>query len=354
MSEIIVSETQDNQIILADRPASENPALAYIASLPSQHTRRNCTRYLAQIANGVLYNQWQTPNRPDFDSSGAYQDALNHYLQGAALLDWSALRGSHTGAIRAKLMELYKPGTVNVMLSALRGVLKEAWRLGQMDADEYRRAIDIKNVKNQVLPAGRDLQQGEILSLVGACSNDDSAAGVRDAAIVGILYTCALRRAELVKLELNAYDPETGQIRVISGKGRKDRTVYVTNGAKTALDDWLKVRGDLPGALFAAVNKGGVINRDRDGQPKHMTAQAVYNMLVKRAKEAGVKDFSPHDFRRTFAGDMLDRGVDIVTVQKLMGHASVETTGRYDRRPEAVKQQAAQKLHFPYQSRRLD
>jgi integrase len=82
-----------------------------------------------------------------------------------------------------------------------------------------------------------------------------------------------------------------------------------------------------------------------------MTSQAIYNMLQKRAGQAKVKDFSPHDFRRTFVGDLLDRGVDIVTVQKMAGHANVNTTGRYDRRPEEVKRAAAAKLHFPYQRR---
>lgn len=352
MSDIIVSETTAALVPTEAAPLDANPAAVFLAGLPSAHTRRNNQRYLAQIANGIVNGQWKTPQRKDFKYSAEYRAALAQYNGAALALNWSALRAQHTAAIRAQLINLYKHTTVNVMLSALRGVLKESWRLGLMNAEDYRRAVDIKNVKGESLPAGRDLQQGEILALVNACLADDSAGGARDAAIVGILYTCGMRRAELVNLRLANYDPDTGKLEVIGGKGRKDRIAYVTNGAQAALNDWLQERGDLPGPLFAPVNKGGKIARKQDGTPRPMTAQAIYNMLKKRATQAGVKDFSPHDFRRTFVGDLLDRGVDIVTVKDMAGHASVETTGRYDRRPEAVKQQAAQKLHFPYTRRR--
>jgi integrase len=70
--------------------------------------------------------------------------------------------------------------------------------------------------------------------------------------------------------------------------------------------------------------------------------------VLKRGAEAGVKPFSAHDFRRTFVGDLLDRGVDIVTVAKMAGHSDVKTTARYDRRPEETKRDAAGKLYFPY------
>jgi site-specific recombinase XerD len=319
---------QTSLIRHAKLPADQHPAAVYLASLGSAHSRRNLARYLHIIA-----------------------DLLSSGQADAQTLDWSAVRYSHVQAVRTRLMAAYAPATVNGMLSALRGVLKEAWRLGYMSAEDYQRAVDVPNVKGETLPAGRDLQPGEIRALVEACLADTGPAGVRDAAIIGLLYACGLRRAELAALTRSDYDPESGTLKVISGKGGKDRLVYVTGGAHEALADWLTVRCDLPGPLFGPINKGGKLRVNADGTPAGMTDQAVYNLLKKRAAQAGVKDFSPHDFRRTFVGDLLDRGVDLVTVQKLAGHAAVDTTGRYDRRPEAVKKQAAQKLHFPYRRR---
>jgi site-specific recombinase XerD len=74
-------------------------------------------------------------------------------------------------------------------------------------------------------------------------------------------------------------------------------------------------------------------------------------MLQKRAHEARVKSFSPHDLRRTFVSDLLDAGADIATVAKMAGHASVNTTARYDRRPEDAKRKASGLLHVPYRGR---
>jgi integrase len=131
----------------------------------------------------------------------------------------------------------------------------------------------------------------------------------------------------------------------VRGKQNKERLVPISGGAANAIGDWLRRRGDDSGPLLLAVNKGGRILR------KGISSQAVYNILRKRGAQAKVKDLTPHDWRRTFAGDLLDAGVDLSVIQKLMGHASPTTTARYDRRPEATKRRAIDRLHVPYAGR---
>ena len=135
---------------------------------------------------------------------------------------------------------------------------------------------------------------------------------------------------------------ETGAVLVRHGKGNKTRTVYLSEIALELVNRWLEVRGDAQGALICPVNKSGRVTirhfaSDGDG---------IYKLVRERAKKAGIAHFSPHDFRRTFGSDLLEAGEDVFTVQDLMGHASTVTTKKYDKRGEARKRKAVQKLKF--------
>lgn len=301
----------------------EQPAAVYLAQL-TRRSRRTQASALDQVAQLL-----------------GYSDALT--------CPWSSLRYQHTAAIRAQLAERYAPATANRMLAALRRVLQECWRLEQMTAEEYRRAADLKVIKAEQLPAGRALDLTEIVALFGACALDATPAGVRDGALLALLIATGVRRSEAVALDLADYTPSTGALKVRSGKGRKDRIVYIgAPAAAAALADWLTLRGAAPGPLFVAASRGGHLTTRR------MTDQAVAIILQKRAQQVGIEGISPHDLRRTFVTGLLDAGADIATVQKLAGHADPATTARYDRRGETTKQQAAALLELPAVRRTLE
>lgn len=258
-------------------------------------------------------------------------------------LNWAALRYQHTAALRSALAAKYAPTTANKMLAALRRVLKEANRLGLMNGEDYARASDVADIRVTPMLRGRALAQREIAALMKACADDLSPAGARDAAMIAICRG-GLRRSEVVALVVKDFDPDIGSLIIRQGKGRKDRIAYLPKGSVAAVNDWLLVRGTEPGALLCPVHCNTIIVR-------HLTDQSVLAILRKRQKAAGVEPFSPHDFRRTFISDLLDAGADIVSVQKLAGHANTQTTAKYDRRGEVAKRRAVDLLEMPYQGR---
>nr|BFF25847.1 hypothetical protein GCM10025732_38120 [Glycomyces mayteni] len=101
-----------------------------------------------------------------------------------------------------------------------------------------------------------------------------------------------------------------------------------------------------PGALFCPINKAGKLKLDGN-RLSGMTGQAIADLLTKRLVEAGQRRHTPHDFRRTFIGELLDAGVDLAITQSLVGHASPATTARYDRRPARRSREAVDRLQLP-------
>lgn len=295
--------------LLESNPLDQNPAAVYLASLTSSG-RRSQAHALNIIASILSKNQMDILHFP-----------------------WASLRYQHTMALRTKLVEIYKPATVNRMICSVRGVLKNSWRLGLMSIEDYQRAADIPSVSGTTLPPGRELTSDELRSLITACSVDNTASGIRDRAIISLMYSCGLRREEVVDLNYENYDPENGRL-IVQGKRSKERLTWLVNGAKDAMEKWIGIRGVGEGRMFLAINKSGKI---RDGR---ISSQAIYDILQKRRIAAGIRPFSPHDLRRTFVSNLMDANVDISTIAKLAGHENVNTTMRYDRRDEEGTREA--------------
>ncbi len=252
---------------------------------------------------------------------------------------WHEVTYRESMAVRIALTERYKPATVNKMLSALRGVLKQTWRLGLVDADAYRRAADVENVRNSNLLSGRALASEEIGKLFATCTAE-TPKDARDAALLAVLYGCGLRRGELAGLDVDDFDSDDCSI-VVHGKRNKLRTVYLAGNGCQHVERWFRHRGDAPGPLFCPVDQTGEIRISR------LRGESVAYIVKRLQQTAGVEQFSPHDLRRSFVTALLDAGEDVLTVQKLAGHADVTTTARYDRRGEQAKRQAVQSLDLP-------
>lgn len=315
----LMMPVEETALTLVSPTHAPHPVDVYVNSL-AEGSRRTISESLTIIARIVAGNREATA-----------KDVL-----------WEEQSYNTAMTIRAALSERYAYSTVNKMLSAYRGLLKTYWRGGQMAGEQYHTAVSIPNVTGSTVPAGREITAGELVALMAHCARDHTVLGRRDAALIALLYACGARRAEVASLTLENYDPEKRAF-MVTGKRNKQRMLYVPEtGAAQALDDWLAIRGAHAGPVFVRVHKSGKLGTTA------LSTQGVYDALCARAAKAGVAALSPHDFRRTFVGDLLDRGADIVTVQRMAGHANVQTTARYDRRPEEAKRKAAALLHVPY------
>lgn len=206
------------------------------------------------------------------------------------------------------------------------------------------RVASIEDVSGERQPKGRHLELTELSALLQACSADSTPAGVRDAAMIVLAWTTGLRRSEITSIRLEHWNRQTSsQTIIIKGKGNKSRQAFLHEHTQGWLRRWLKVRGDGNGPLFCPIRKGGKV------QPRHgLSDEALAQILAKRQAQAGLtQPITWHDFRRTFAGNLLDSNVDLVTVQKLLGHSSPTTTSQYDRRDNQSQQRAVRGLQIP-------
>jgi integrase/recombinase XerD len=170
-------------------------------------------------------------------------------FKNAREVPWAQLRYEHVQAIRTKLGERYKPATANRYLSAVKGVLREAWRLGEFAGEELEKVRDVRSVPGSAAPAGRALSKGELKALMDGCS-DGTSVGIRDAAVIALGYGAGLRRTEISRLSLEDIRTEgAGMVVRVVGKGAKERLVYLDNGAMEAIADYIEARGGAPGAL---------------------------------------------------------------------------------------------------------
>ncbi len=177
-----------------------------------------------------------------------------------------------------------------------------------------------ETTKGRKFPA-ETLTSEEVQRLMRGFSRRGSA-GIRDRALVCLLWRSGLRISEALSLKLKDVDPDKGTIRVLHGKGNKSRTVGIDAGALAVLDKWLdrrktlKLNGRHP--IFCTL-RGTKLND-----------VAVRASMKKAAERVGIeKRVHPHGLRHTHASELREEGVEIGIISKQLGHSSIATTARY-------------------------
>lgn len=265
------------------------------------------------------------------NTTAAYGRDLSRYV------DWLAERGVATPAeAHAEDVIAYEralaqgdeghrslaPASVARAITAVRNLHAFAVEEGIAPTNV---AIDVRPPKvGQHLP--KALSLASVQAIIDAVPRDD-AEGLRDAALLELLYGTGARVSEIVSLDIDDLtrvlaDPELG-LR-LTGKGDKQRVVPLGSYARNAVDAWL-VRGRPIYAEGARKATPALLLNSRGGR---LSRQSVWAILQQRA--AGiVDDISPHSLRHSFATHLLDGGADVRVVQELLGHSSVTTTQIY-------------------------
>lgn len=216
--------------------------------------------------------------------------------------------------------ELQK-STQNYHLIALRSFLRFCAKrdIPALAADKVELA---KTQRRQVTFLNHDE-----LSNLFAQPDVSSLAGLRDRAILELLFSSGLRVSELVGLDRDHINLKRQEF-TVRGKGQKDRPVFISDQATGWLERYLARRTDNANPLFIRI--GGHKQADTSGNYQRLTVRSVQRMVSRYALLAGItKHVSPHTLRHSFATDLLMNGADLRSVQALLGHSNIATTQIY-------------------------
>ncbi|HAT1512596.1 TPA: site-specific integrase [Morganella morganii] len=255
--------------------------------------------------------------------------------------DWSIMdRDSVQLVLQKLLLEKKTPNSINLVLSAIKGVAEEARASRIIDSDTYQDIRTVRRIRGNRIGRGRTLSSSEIIAIYQYLDSLNSAVSIRDAAIVSLMLGCGLRRAEVTLLDIDDINFDNNAVKIM-GKGNKERTNFMPNDTVRRTRMWIEtVRGDHAGAIFTRIRKNDDVTCDR------ITTDGLRYIIEKLVKDSNSESFTPHDCRRTYATKLLELGEDLLTVREAMGHSSVATTQRYDKRGVTRLEAAARNLQY--------
>ena len=288
----------------------------------SKKTVDNYRHYLERfvmLAQEILQKDEIKPSDIDKELVRKYRLLLNRY-------------GSENGTEDLKII------TQTYHLIALRGFLKYLARRDIKSLDPS--LVDLPHtIRKQVT----FLHFGEVEDMLEQIDLSTES-GLRDRAIIELLYSSGLRVSELVNLNRDSINLERREF-MVRGKGSKDRPIFVSKSAADRLQDYLDARTDSLPALFLN-NSRNTQAVDTSGNYRRMTARSVERIVEKYARLAGItKHVSPHTLRHSFATDLLMNGADLRSVQTMLGHADISTTQTYTHVTDAHLKEIHEKFH---------
>jgi integrase/recombinase XerD len=243
---------------------------------------------------------------------------LSQWLQGQEVELLRAGRADLLGYLQQRVEQGAKPRSSARLLSSIRRFYRFLVRERLLSEDPSAR-IDAPKL-GRSLP--KSLTEEEVEALLAA-PDPGNLLGMRDRAMLEVLYASGLRVSELVGLTLSQLNLQQGLVKVI-GKGNKERLVPLGEEALGWVERYLReARGLLLGA-----SQSDVLFPSRRGSA--MTRQAFWQLIKRYALQAGIsKPLSPHTLRHAFATHLLNHGADLRVVQLLLGHSSLSTTQIY-------------------------
>lgn len=232
--------------------------------------------------------------------------------------------------------------TQNYHLIALRSFLKYCAKrnIPALTADKIELA---RTTRKQVT-----FLNEEELERVFSQPKLDTLPGMRDRAILELLFSSGLRVSELVGLDKDHINLKRREF-MVRGKGQKDRPIFISPSAAAWIENYLKERKDTAKPLF--VRYSGTKKVDLTGNFHRLTARSVQRLVARYALLAGItKHVSPHTLRHSFATDLLVNGADLRSVQAMLGHSNISTTQIYTH----VTDPHLKSIHERFHNKNLD
>ncbi len=227
--------------------------------------------------------------------------------------------------------------TQNYHLIALRSFLKYLAKRDIKALDSAK--IELAKV---VRPKVTFLETSEVERLLNAVDTSN-AIGLRDRAVIELLFSGGLRVSELVNLDVDHINTERGEF-MVRGKGQKDRPIFISPSAAVWIQRYLDSRKDGGKPLF--IHYSGTQDDADGGMYTRLTVRSVQRLVKRYSKAAGItKDVTPHTLRHSFATDLLINGADIRSVQGLLGHANIATTQIYTHITDPQLKAVHEKFH---------